>query len=73
LQRVEQKRWLKPFTWLQRGQIHFDLRFFGPSGLPILPDLLCWWALEGQQYVGTPTASHLRQTRQPVDPGEAPV
>jgi hypothetical protein len=29
--------------WL-RG--YFFLRFFGPSGLPILPDLLCWWALE---------------------------
>jgi hypothetical protein len=22
------------------------LRFFVPSGLPISPDLLCWWALE---------------------------
>ncbi|MBW2107241.1 MAG: hypothetical protein JRI36_01065 [Deltaproteobacteria bacterium] len=28
--------------------------------MPILPDLLCWWALEVQQYVGTPTASHLK-------------
>jgi len=40
---------LKPFTWLERRQIH--------------------WALEVQKYVGAPTASHLRQTRQPVDPG----
>jgi len=38
-----------------------------PSGMPILPDLLCWWALEVQQYVGTPTALHLRQTRQLLD------
>jgi len=51
---------LKPFTWLKRRQIHFYLRFFGPSGMPILPDLLCWWALEVQQYVGAPTASHLK-------------
>jgi len=44
--------------------------FFGPVGLPISPDLLCWWALEVDVYVGTPTASHLRQTRQAVDLGK---
>jgi len=38
--------------------------FFGPSGLPISPDLLCWQAFEAHVYVGAPTAVHLRQTRQ---------
>jgi hypothetical protein len=49
----------------------FFLRFFRPSGLPISPDLLCWWALEVPEYVDVPTAVNLRQTRQTVDPGEA--
>jgi len=43
--------------------------FFVPSGLPISPDLLCWWALEVDVYVGAPTAAHLRETRQAVDFG----
>jgi hypothetical protein len=34
----------------------FLLRFFGPTGLSILPDFLCWWALEVQEYVCAPTA-----------------
>jgi len=32
------------------------LRFFGPAGLSILPDLFCWSALEVQEYVCAPTA-----------------
>ena len=30
--------------------------FYGPSGLPISKDLLRWWALEVDVYVGAPTA-----------------
>ena len=45
--------------------------FFGPLGLPISPDLLCWWALEVHVYVGMPTSAHLRQTRQAVDLGQS--
>jgi len=44
--------------------------FFGPLGLPISPDLPCWWALEAHVYIGVPTALILRQTRQAVDFGE---
>ena len=42
------------------GDIPWSLRtafnFYVPSGLPILRDLLCWWALEVHVYVGAPTA-----------------
>jgi hypothetical protein len=47
----------------------FSLRFFGPLGLPISPDLLCWWALEVPKCVSAPTSLNIRQTRQTVDPG----
>jgi len=45
----------------------FDL--FGPSDQPIVPDLLCWWALDVRAYDNAPTAVNFRQTRQTVDPG----
>jgi hypothetical protein len=63
------KSWLTSFTSLARRQSYFSLRFYGPSGLPISPDLLCWWGFEVPKYVGTPTAWHLRQTWQPVELG----
>jgi len=47
----------------------FSLRILGPSGPPILPGFLCWWALEVPWYAGAPTVLNLRQTRGPVDMG----
>jgi len=57
------------FTWMRQlpQPQFFDL--FGPSGQPIVPDLLCWWALDVHAYDGAPTALNFRQTRQTVDPG----
>ena len=61
--------WRKPspgyLPYLDGGAFNF----FVPSGLPISPGLLCWWALEVDVYVGVPPAAHLRQTRQAVDLG----
>ena len=42
---------------------------YGPSGLPISPDLRCWRALEVHSYDYAPAALNLRQTRQTVDLG----
>jgi len=36
----------------------FFSSFFGPTGPPILPDLLRWWALEDHSYDCAPTASN---------------
>jgi hypothetical protein len=59
----------KCFILLRWLQGYFLLRFFGPSGLPISPNLRRWWALEVPEYVYSPTALNLRQTRQTVAPG----
>ena len=58
-----------PWPIVSIGKDGGAFNFFVPSGLPISPDLLCWWALEVDVYVGMPPASHLRQTRQAVDLG----
>jgi len=61
------------FTWLKHERRSIFLHFLGPSGLSILPDLLCWWALDVHAYDGAPTAANLRQTQQTVDLGNAPT
>jgi len=44
------------FTQLKHERRSNFLHFFGPSGLSILPDLLCWWGLDVHAYDGAPTA-----------------
>jgi hypothetical protein len=57
---------MNPDTLPGRVAEIFSLRFFCTLGLPISPNLLCWWALEVPKYVRAPTAVNIRQTRQTV-------